>query len=273
MNTRNKTVSRLFASTLAITLVLALIPATPAFAGAPMCTPGDTVELGLGIDGSSSIESDDFDLQQDAYISVLAGLPIDGSVSVGVKQFASGVATVHPTTNIASQGDLDALIAAVTAMTQAGGQTQIAGTIDAFTTELLTNAIVSDRQIIDISTDGVQTQAGDPVTSSAAAIAAGIEQVNALGIGVMPTFNDGVGSFSIEVIDFMDFEDALEGKIMTELCQEGIGGEILSINASALLVSGFMMNAMWILPTIAATGIAGTAFYLIRSRLNKTSEE
>jgi hypothetical protein len=71
----------------------------------------------------------------------------------------------------------------------------------------------------------------------------------------------------------MGFEEAFMEKISMEVMMTEIGGEILSLNASALLVSGFMMNAMWILPTIAATGIAGTGFYLIRSRLNKTSEE
>lgn len=271
MNTGNKTVSRLFASTLAITLVMALIPATPAFAGSPMCTPGETVELGLGIDGSGSISSTDFDLQQDAYANVLATLPIDGSVAVGVKLFASGVSNVHTVTLIDSQAALDALIASINGMVQPGGLTAIAATIDALSAEMLGNAIVLDKEVIDISTDGSETQGGDPVASAAAAVLAGIEQVNALGIGTMPNFNAGVGSFSVEVNDFMDFEDALADKIMTELCNEGVGGEMLSINTTALLVSGAFANAFWMLPILV--GIAGTGLYLTKSRWNKVQED
>jgi len=52
---------------------------------------------------------------------------------------------------------------------------------------------------------------------------------------------------------------------------ELIGGEILSINATALLVSGAFANALWMLPMLA--GIAGTGLYLTRSRWNKTQED
>jgi hypothetical protein len=48
---------------------------------------------------------------------------------------------------------------------------------------------------------------------------------------------------------------------------ELIGGEILSINTTALLVTGAFANAFWMLPMLA--GIAGTGLYLTRSRWNK----
>ena len=137
--------------------------------------------------------------------------------------------------------------------------------------------------IVDIITDGVPTASntgGDHVANAqAAADAANGAQtiVNALAIGAVDQgfldelVNGPPAGMVFQTPDVMGFEDAFMEKILMEV--GAIGGEILSINASALLVSGFMMNAIWILPTIAATGIAGTGFYLIRSRLNKTTEE
>jgi len=269
MNTRNNLVSRLFASTIAITLVLAIVPATPAFAGTVMCTPGETVELGLAIDGSGSISPANFNLQKNAYASVLAGLPITGQVSVGVTQFSTGLVVEFPVTNINSQADLNALIAAINGMTQLGQATAIGDAIAALSAEISGNAIVSDVQIIDVSTDGFNNVGISPVTAAQNAVNNdGIEQVNALGIGVMPNFNFGVGSFSVEVMNFADFEAALADKIMAEICDDPtVAGELLSIDSTALFVSGALANAFWMLPLLA--GIAGTGIYLTRSRWNK----
>ena len=268
MNTRNRLVSRLFASTIAITLVLAIVPATPAFAGTPMCTPGESVELGLAIDGSGSISTTNFDLQQDAYASVLAGLPITGQVSVAVTQFSTGLINEFPIRNIDSQADLDDLIQAINDMVQIGLNTAIGDAIDSLSTELSTSGINADVQIIDVSTDGINNVGGSPVTAAQNAVNNdGIEQVNALGIGVMPNFNFGVGSFSVEVADFADFEAALADKIMAEICDSTVAGELLPINTTALFVSGAFANAFWMLPMLA--GIAGTGIYLTRSRWNK----
>ena len=278
MNGKNTTAKRLFATTIALALVMAIAPST-AYAGAPPIVAqagcqtigSGTLELGLGIDGSGSISSSDFDLQKDAYVSVLNSLlPTDGSVAVEVILFSFGQTVVYPLTIIDSAADKTALLTAIGGMVQPGGLTDIAGTIDDLTTSITTSGNNFDTQIIDISTDGIQTVAGDPVASATAAIAAGIDQVNALGIGTMPNFNMGAGSFSVEVDSFADFDTALMDKLVTELqCQ--VAGEILQIDTTALFVSGAAANAAWLLPVIA--GIAGTGFYLTRSRWNNTSEE
>lgn len=49
-----------------------------------------------------------------------------------------------------------------------------------------------------------------------------------------------------------------------------IGGEILPISSTSLLIGGAAANAMWIVPILA--GIAGTGFYFTRSHWNKSEE-
>jgi hypothetical protein len=84
----------------AATAALALTVSTQASAS--------VIELGLGIDGSGSISGSNFVLQRDAYADVLADLiPTDGSVAVGVWQFATNFQLEFATTLIASQSDLD----------------------------------------------------------------------------------------------------------------------------------------------------------------------
>ena len=48
---------------------------------------------------------------------------------------------------------------------------------------------------------------------------------------------------------------------------ETVGGESLSVDTTALFVSGVGVNAAWLLPMIA--GVAGTGLYLIKFRTNK----
>lgn len=138
----------------------------------PFQTRGIPLELGLGIDGSSSISSSEFDLQKNAYISVLQDpniIPRDGSIAIGISQFASSVQQMFPVT-IIDDMSIIGLIDSLTNMTQLGGLTNISGSIDALANEILVNMIDSDRQVIDISTDGNQTVAGDPLASGNAAV-------------------------------------------------------------------------------------------------------
>lgn len=46
-----------------------------------------------------------------------------------------------------------------------------------------------------------------------------------------------------------------------------VGGEMLSIDTTALLVAGALTNAYWILPMIG--GIAGAVFAVTRVRMQK----
>jgi len=46
-----------------------------------------------------------------------------------------------------------------------------------------------------------------------------------------------------------------------------VGGELLPIDSTALMLAGLQSSAIWMLPVLA--GIAGTGFYLIKFRTNK----
>jgi Protein of unknown function (DUF1194)/PEP-CTERM motif len=180
-----------------------------------------TLELGLAIDGSGSINAAEFLLQKNAYISVLndlSVLPRDGSVAIGILQFASGTSNVFTMVEITNANHAS-LIAALTVMTQLGGTTAISSAITALSNTIFGNTIDSQRQLIDISTDGANN-VGNLATAKANALAAGIDAINCIGIGAgancAPVIG-GVGSFSINATGFADFEAALRRKITIEV--------------------------------------------------------
>lgn len=178
------------------------------------------LELALVIDGSGSISAANYTLQKNAYVNALTdALPTDGSVAVGVWQFSSGVASVFTTSVISSVADRTLLTNAIAAMVQPNGLTAIGDAITAASNALLSNAIVSDRQLIDVSTDGQSNTGSNPDTAATNAVAAGIEQVNCLGIGAGAdcSFQRGVGSFTVLAINFDGFETALRNKLAREI--------------------------------------------------------
>ncbi len=175
------------------------------------------LELGLALDASGSINNTEFALQRNSYINVLNDpnvLPRDGTIAVGVYQFAGNAVQVFPTTVI-DENTINSLIDALTNFTRLSGSTNIGAAITALQTDILQNTIDSARQIIDVSTDGFGSLGNQP----GAALAAGIDQINCLGIGAGANcnFTGGTGSFSLTVADFADFEDALRRKIQREV--------------------------------------------------------
>lgn len=199
----------------------ACLSTVAAFGLAATSANAATLELGLAIDGSGSMSVAEFNLQRDAYISVLSDLsvlPRDGTTAIGIKVFSSTVINVFTMAEI-TVANHGALIAALTAMTRPGGSTSISGAINDFTTEIFGNSIMSTRQIIDVSTDGVNN-VGNLNTARTNAIAAGIDQINCIGIG--PGANcapviAGTGSFGLNATTFGEFETALRRKILVEV--------------------------------------------------------
>jgi hypothetical protein len=105
-------------------------------------------------------------------------------------------------------------------MVQPNGLTNIAGAIANAATGLLGFASDAPRQIIDVSTDG-QGNIGLEDDAADAAVAAGINAVNCLGIGAAANcgFIAGVGAFTVTAASFADFENALENKLAQEVGQ------------------------------------------------------
>lgn len=182
-------------------------------------------ELALVIDGSGSISSSNFSAQRTAYQTALQNVfnahpSFFGQVAIGVWQFSTGVQLEQAIIEIDSQTDLDTVKTAIANMVQLNGNTAIGDGITTARTSLLTNGIDSNRQVIDVSTDGFNNVGSDPDTAADAAVAAGVEQVNAIGIGAGAdtSFIAGTGSFAILVSNFStDLQNALEQKIVVEV--------------------------------------------------------
>jgi hypothetical protein len=178
------------------------------------------LELALNIDGSASISAADFTLQKQGYVNALGALlPTDGTVAVLVRQFSTTQQLVFAETIIDSAAAKTSLINALNGMVQLNANTAIGDSIAASATDLLGGGITGTRQIIDVSTDGINNVGVDPITAANNAVAAGIEQVNCLGIGggANCSFIAGTGSFSINAPNFAAFETALTNKLAQEL--------------------------------------------------------
>jgi Protein of unknown function (DUF1194)/PEP-CTERM motif len=178
-----------------------------------------SLELAIVIDSSGSISAADFATQKTSYINALnALLPLDGSVAIEVINFSNNV-VVQFAEAIITNANFAALKTAIQNMPQIGSTTAIGDAIAKAATDLLTPAIDGLRQIIDVSTDGVSNTGQNDVTAAANAVAAGIEQVNCLGVGGSANCNfiAGTGSFSINAANFAAFEAALTTKLAREI--------------------------------------------------------
>jgi hypothetical protein len=178
-----------------------------------------SLELAIVIDSSGSISASDFATQKTSYVNALnALLPLDGSVAIEVINFSNNV-VVESADAIITNANFGALKTAIQNMSQIGSTTAIGDAIAKAATDLLTPAIDSLRQIIDVSTDGVSNTGQNDVTAAANAVAAGIEQVNCLGVGGAANCNfiAGTGAFSINAANFAAFEAALTTKLAREI--------------------------------------------------------
>jgi hypothetical protein len=214
----------------AATLALSQIPAQAVL-----------VELGLVIDGSGSISSTNFASQRSSYQTALQnvfnGGGLFGNVAIGVWQFSSSVSTVHTSTVINTQADLDALKTSIANMTQLGGGTNIGLAIDTARAALLGNSITATRTVIDVSTDGFGTGNEDAAADNA--INLGIYAVNGLGIGAGADLtwvpSNISPSFAIQITDFSQLQTALEQKIIRETIGVPDAGSTLVIFLGSLI--------------------------------------
>jgi hypothetical protein len=179
-----------------------------------------SLELAIVIDSSGSISNADFATQQTSYVNAInALLPIDGSVAVEVVNFSSTVVVQFPETVIASAANRTALTNAIATMPKLDANTAIGNAIAQAASDLTSASILGSRLIIDVSTDGINNVGQSPATAATNAIAAGINQVNCLGIGGAAdcSFIRGTGAFSINAANFQQFEAALMTKLAREI--------------------------------------------------------
>lgn len=197
------------------------------------------INLSLVIDSSGSISPANWTLQMQGYANAIGSLvPVDGSVAISVVRFAANSSIVRNLTTISSAADRTSLTTFLLGLSQTGNGTTTCiscGISSGFNSFGAINT--SERHIIDVSTDGFfnggvdpNGPAGTPGTAEWA-VANGVDQVNALGIGVIPNFNAGVGSFSVLSNDFGDFQIALENKLRREFNLVPEPGTLLLLGA------------------------------------------
>jgi hypothetical protein len=210
------------------------------FLAAPVTTQAATI-LGLALDRSGSISASDFNLQKNAYLSVLADptvLPTDGSVAIGVYSFGATAVTHFPAAYI-NGANLPDLLTAISSITQfSSGATALGPVIQLAAADMWSlSGNSSDKHVIDVSTDGFGNTGINQVTARDNALALGIDQINGLlvGSGASSTFVGGTGSFSITVDNFADFETALERKIVREVNPTPEAGSTVALLGCALL--------------------------------------
>ncbi len=198
--------------------------------------------LGLAIDRSGSISNADYALQINAYINVLNNIsviPRDGSLAIGVYSFGGSANTIFPAAFITGANHA-ALMTAVTGMlTRADtGATALGPAIALAANDLWSlSSDLSDRHVIDVSTDGFGNTGINQVTASNNALALGIDQINGLGVGSGANLNfvGGAGSFAVQVSSFNDFETAIERKIIRETRGVPEGGFTVFMLGGAML--------------------------------------
>jgi len=140
----------------------------------------ETVELCTAVDGSGSISSSNFQLQIEGLARAIeksSVVPQNSRVILSIVQFSGGVRVEISPILIDSQATANAVAAQVRAIGQLNGGTNIAGAIDACTQQF---RFTTDKQVIDVSTDG---QSSGSSGAADRAIAAGVDVINALGVG------------------------------------------------------------------------------------------
>jgi len=78
--------------------------------------------------------------------------------------------------------------------------------------------------------------------------------------GIVRATND------IAAIELSDQFEVLDDLKFSRNCKV-VGGELLPIDSTALMLAGLQSSAIWMIPTLA--GVAGAGFYLIKFRTNK----
>jgi len=206
----------------------------------PPPTPATGVDLFFLVDGSGSIDDSEFQLQREglAYaISDPTVIPQDGSVSVCVIQFASYARLEVPPTTITSQSIADTISANIMAMSQLGGSTNMA---DAFDVAVANFPSDPAKKVIDISTDGYPDDETATNNARDAALAAGFDEVWAIGVGLSPGSSGELflqqlvhsGDY-MYATDFQDFQDEIKEKIgvIIKPCEPCVSIEVdVSIN-------------------------------------------
>jgi len=193
------------------------------------------VELCAALDGSGSLTPAQFSLQLEGLARSIEDPAIiarDGSITLSVVVFEWGATVEVPATVVASEADAAALATAVRAIPwRFGHRTDMVAAIQACLGQFRD---LSAAWVIDISTDGRHstTLGTDPFAARDEAVAAGLDVVNALGVGdadlaflerlvwPQPASAPPADGFVLMVPDFGSFVEAMREKVRAEVALE-----------------------------------------------------
>ena len=209
------------------------------------------LELLLLADVSGSLDATDFNLQRDGYVAAFRNAGIIsqiesgaiGSIAVSLVYWSTGQATAVGWTLISDAVSANAFADAIAAAVRpSSGQTGMTAALT-YGTGLFTNNFEGTRQVIDVSGDGAESVACSSNAALCAplqlardaAIASGVDTINALWIDDRDFFGDdvadiiqaipygqnnviaGPGAFSAIAQDFNSFAPAVLSKIEREI--------------------------------------------------------
>ncbi|MBR8831652.1 MAG: hypothetical protein N5P05_001091 [Chroococcopsis gigantea SAG 12.99] len=190
-----------------------------------------SVEIGFLIDGSGSVSPSDFALQKDAYVNLFSNNFATNFLSGDVDtlyasfwQFSSNVVEEVGFTTIDSDATALAFANLINAnTTQLSGGTDTAEGINTVANALLTNGITADRQVIDLSSDGIPNSQSDALTAATNALANGIK-TNTLFVGTDPTGQANLadiaaagGGTAFIANNFIQYENTLKVKLESDI--------------------------------------------------------
>ncbi len=194
----------------------------------------DITDLVFCIDGSGSLGAGGWQTQiAGTAAALLNQIPHNGTVRITVIQFSDGSQTVVGPV-IVTNANADALADQITALPFPGGMTNTASCLNQAVTELDGLMPPSTRRVIDVSTDGqpnrpVMNPGPAALQAADAAMAAGVDQINALGIGlgnggqmfldtlVRPQTGTPGDGFVINIDNLNTYEEAIAEKVAREI--------------------------------------------------------
>ena len=268
-----------------------------AIMGTNVIPPGGVLDLYELLDSSTSISGPDFQLQLDGLVAainaaVVPPSPDPAQIRITVIQFGS-VASLECQQTINTQADLDALTACIAAIVKGGGGTSMSSAYNLATAELGNSPFQGndDRSIVDLVTDGNPNSQPGTTTAVANAIAAGLDSNVALAVGsninigflaglTHPGASPGpvdpspipdplLQGFVLTITGFAEFEEAMKKKFdVIKPPTPKVGGELLSIDTTALILAGAQTNAVWIMSALAVIGSVAFGAIYLKTRKN-----
>jgi len=249
------------------------------------------IEMQLLMDVSGSVIDAEFLLQRGGYEAAFRDQDVIDALSFGCPgQVAKGIAVslvywsgdteqqvAVPFSFVDDSTSSNAFADAIASAARPFSGNTGPGSAINFAVPLFTNAFNGDKIVIDVSGDGIQNSPIAPNTAAArdAAIAGVVDVINGIVISPNQLLVDfytnnvigGPGAFVLEAATFADFEQAIKDKILKEICPS-VGGELLSIDTTALILAGAQTNAVWIMSALAVIGSVAFGALYLKTRKN-----